>query len=92
MLVVCIGRILLVHHDTEMIKHAARVDRRSGLGTQLGAPHVAVPERGTVNGNLSALRGPFVGGILEARIEIDVFGDVPSAMNVVLIGTDLIGP
>lgn len=92
MLVVCIGRILLRHHHAKMIVHATRVDGGVSLGNQLGAPHVAVPERGVVDGDLRALRGTFVGGILEGRVEIDVCGDIFRAVDVVLIRADLVLP
>ena len=58
------GHVGATSLDAEVVVHSAAVDGCFGLRDQLGAPHVAVPFGGAVNGDLGALLGRRVAGIL----------------------------
>jgi len=78
--------------DAEVVVHGAAVDRRFGLRDQLGAPHVAVPFGGAVDGDLGALLGVCVAGVLVRGREVHVGCYGARAVDVVLVGADLVGP
>lgn len=50
--------------DAEVVVHGAAIDGCFGLRDQLCAPHVAVPLGGAVDGDLGALFGGRIAGIL----------------------------
>ena len=73
-----------------MVKHLSRGNRRLSLRNQLDPSHVlAVPKRSAVEGELGALLGDGVAGVLVRRRELDVFVDGAGAVDVVLVGADL---
>lgn len=84
------GRVGGAAHDAEMVVDLAAVDGRGGLRDQLGAAHgLAIPVSGAGEADLGALCGAAVGEVLEARAEVDVFGDGAGA---VLLGVrDVMG-
>ena len=75
-----------------MVVHGALVDGGLGLGDELGAPHVAVPFRGAVNGDLGTLLGVGVGWVLEVGRQVDVFLNRAGSVDVVLVVSDLVCP
>ena len=57
----------------EVVEDLALVDGGAGLGDQLGTEHgLAVPRRGLVVGDLDALLGACVGGVLVSGVHVDV--------------------
>jgi hypothetical protein len=58
------------------------------LRDQLRAPHVRVPERGGRDGELDALLGDIVGGILVAGRQVHVVGSCAGAVDIPLIRTN----
>lgn len=79
------------NHDGVMVVNVSRVDGGRGLRDQFGTSHrLAVPERSIVNGELGTLLGDGICGILVARAEVDVLGDLSASVNVVLVWSDLV--
>jgi len=79
--------------DGEMVVNVSLVDRGSGLWNQFGSAHVlAVPVCGLVNAHLGTLFGNGVGRVLVAWVEIYVFGDRATSVNIPLIWWDLVAP
>lgn len=88
-----VGGVLLLAHHGEVVVDGALVDGGGGLGDQLGAEHAAaVPLRGLVDGDLGALRGGRVGGVLEVGADVDVVGLLAGTVDVVLVGALLVRP
>ena len=82
-------RVRTLH--AEVVEHLALVDGGRRLGDQLRAAHrLAIPVRGAVDGELGALLGAGVGGILVGWVQVDVFRHCAGAVDVVLVGTDLV--
>ena len=70
----------------------AFVDGSRRLRDQLRPPHVTVSFRGAINGNLgTSLRGSIC-RVLVACGEVDVFCHRTAAVDVVMVGTGLVGP
>ena len=78
--------------DAEVVVDLSACDGGFGLRDELRAPHVAVPFGRVVDGDLDALLAAGIGGVLVGGREVDVFGHVAGAVDVVLVGTDLVGP
>lgn len=78
--------------DREMVVDLPLVDGGSRLGNKLCAPHVRVPFCGAVDSDLGALLASGVCGVLVAGREVDIFGDIAGAMDVVLVRADLVCP
>lgn len=77
----------------EVVKDFPTVDGGLGLGDQLYAAHVLpVPVRGRVQGELGSLPGDGVVGVLVVGREVDVLLHGGAAVDVVLIGSYLVGP
>lgn len=75
----------------EVVVHLALVDGSGGLGDQLGAKHsIIVPNGGLVKSNLDTLLRAAVGRVLVGGVQVDVVGDRASAVDVVLIRSDLV--
>lgn len=86
-------RIGPVAHHAEVVVDFALVDGRGGLRDQLDASHgLAIPVSGAVEGELGALLGDGVGGVLVGGGEGDVLVDGFGAVDVVLVGSDLVAP
>jgi hypothetical protein len=64
----------------------------SGLRDQLGSPHVGIPLRCVIDGDLDTLVGGRIGGVLVVSGEVDIVGYSSGAVDVVLVGPDLVGP
>ena len=80
-------------HHAEVVVDLAGVDGSRRLRDEFRAAHVlAVPVCRRVDGHLHALFRGRVGGVLVAWGEVDVFGHGAAAVDVVLIGGDLVGP
>lgn len=78
--------------EGEVVVQFPLVDGGGGLGDQLGAQHaLAVPLCGLVDGDLDALLGGCVGGVLEGRVQVHVFGDGARAVDVVLVAAYGVG-
>lgn len=78
--------------DGEVVVQFSLVDGGGGLGDQLGAQHaLAVPLCGLVDGDLDALLGGCVGGVLEGAVQVHVFGDGAWAVDVVLVAAYGVG-
>ena len=92
MLVRRTGDICAAPLDAEVVVHCAAVDRSLGLWNQLGAPHIAVPFRGAVDGDFGALFGVRVAGVLVGWGQVHVRGYRTRAVDVVLVGADLVRP
>jgi hypothetical protein len=78
--------------DREVVVYSALVYGFFRLGNELCSPHIRVPLRSVVNGDLGTLLRAGIGGILEAGREVDVFGDCSGAVDVVLVVSNLVGP
>ena len=77
----------------EVVVDFARIDGGAGLGNQLGAAHVlAVPVRGGIDADFDALLGGSVGRVLIGRGEVDIFCDRSAAVDIVLVGPNLVAP
>ena len=92
MLIRCTWRVRVGPLDREVVVHMAFVDGSRRLRDQLCPPHVAVPFRGAVNGNHGTLLEGSICRVLVARGEVDIFCHRTAAADVVLVGTDLVGP
>lgn len=80
---------------TEMVVSGTsdKVTRRGRLRDQLRALHsLAIPKGCVVNSNLHALGDRSIGRIRVGSIDIDVVSDVAGTVDVILVGTDLVGP
>lgn len=76
-----------------MIVHFALVDSLLGLGDEFDAPHVLpVPVRRVVERELGALAGARVVGVFVGFRQRNVLVDGAGAVDVVLVGPDLVGP
>jgi hypothetical protein len=75
-----------------VVVHSALVDGSFGLRNELSAPHVAVPFRSAVDGDLGTLLGVGVGRVLEVGREVDVFVGRARSVDVVLVVSDLVSP
>lgn len=84
--------VLVAAHHGEVVEDLALVDRGLGLRNQLRPPHVAVPLGRRVDGDLRALLRAGIDRVLEGGSEIDIGGDGAAAVDVVLVGADLIRP
>lgn len=84
---VCVGPL-----HAEVIVQRTGSQVCSGLRDQLGSPHVRIPLRCVIDGDLDTLVGGGIGGVLVARGEVDIVGYSSGAVNVVLVGPDLVGP
>jgi len=77
----------------EVVEDLALVDGSAGLRDQLGTEHgLAVPRRSLVVGDLDALLGAGVGGVLVRSIHVDIVFCGAGAMNVVLVRSLLVRP
>jgi hypothetical protein len=91
-LVVGGGFVCACRLDGEVVVQFSLVDGGGGLGDQLGAQHaLAVPLCGLVDGDLNALLGGRVGGVLEGAVQVHVFGDGAWAVDVVLVAAYGVG-
>lgn len=86
------GHICAPSLDTEVIVHRASVDTRLGLRNQLCAPHIRVPFRSAVDGDLGPLLGVRIARVLVRRRQVDVGGHGTRTVDIILIGTDLVRP
>lgn len=86
------GYILSAPLDAEVVVYRSAVDCGLGLRNQLCAPHIAVPFGGAVDGDLGALLGVGVAGVLVRGREVDVGCYGTGAVDVVLVWSHLIGP
>lgn len=91
MLKVGVGSIGILAAHGEMVKEPARSQVGPGLGDQLRPPHVGVPESSRVNGNLDAV-GVGIRWVLVGLANRDIAAGGTGAVNVVLVGTDLVTP
>ena len=91
MLIRCIWHIRAGPLDREVVVHMTFVDGSRRPRDQLHPPHVTVPFRGAVNGNLDLLGGSIC-RVLVACGEVDIFCHRTAAVDVVLVGTDSVGP
>lgn len=91
MLIRCTWHICAGPLDREVVVHMAFVDGSRRLRDQLHPPRVTVPFRGAVNGNLDTLLGGSIFRDLVACGEVDIFCHRTAAVDVVLVGTDLVG-
>lgn len=79
-------------HKREVVEHLALVHGGRGLRYELGAAHrLPVPVGRAVQGDLGALLGPVVGRVLVRGEEVDVGCYLGGAVDVVLVGPDLVG-
>lgn len=94
-LVLLVGarRVVRGAHHAEVVKDLALVDGGRRLRDQLGAAHrLAVPVGRVVERQARALDGGGVGRVLVVRGEVDVGGRRVGAVDVPLVGADLVGP
>jgi hypothetical protein len=75
-----------------VVVHLSAVDGGLGLRDELRAPHVAIPLRAAVDGDLGTLLAASICGVFVRRREVNVFGHVARAVDVVLVGSDLVCP
>jgi hypothetical protein len=76
-----------------VVEDLALVDGGAGLRDQLSTEHgLAVPRRGLVVGDLDALLGACVGGVLVRCVHVDVVLGATGAVDVPLVRTVLSGP
>lgn len=78
--------------DAEVVVYFSACDGGLGLGDELCAPHVAVPLCGVVDGDLDTLLAAGICGVLVRGREVDVFCYVAGAVDIVLVGADLVCP
>ena len=78
--------------DAEMVVHSTAVDSGFGLRNQLGAPHIRVPFGGAVDCDFGAMLGVCVAWVLVRGGEVDVGCYGSRAVDIVLVGTDLVCP
>lgn len=70
-LVCCAGDVCGGALDGEVVEYCALVDGGFGLRDELGAPHVAVPFCGIVDGDFSALLAASIAGVFVVGREVD---------------------
>jgi hypothetical protein len=92
MLIRCTWHIRAGPLDRKVVVHMAFVDGSRRLRDQLHPPHATVPFRGAVNGNLDTLLGGSICRVLVACGEVDIFCHRTATVDVLLVGTDLVGP
>lgn len=86
-------RVLIAPHDRKMVVHFPFVNRLVGLRDQFDASHVLpIPVCCVVERELGALPGDGVVGVFVGWGKGDVFVYGPGAVDVVLVGADLVGP
>jgi len=77
----------------EVVEDLALVDGGAGLRDQLGTEHgLAVPRRGLVVGDLDALLGACIGGVLGRGVHVDVVFRAAGAVDVPLVRPSLGAP
>lgn len=87
------GRVGPIAHHAKVVIDLALVDGRGRLRDQLDASHVlAVPVGGAIEREFGALLGHGVGGVLVGGRQGDVLVDGFGAVDVVLVGPDLVAP
>lgn len=86
-------RVDILAHQGEVIVNLAADDGSVGLRDELCPSHVlAVPVSRLVKGDLGTLLGPSICWVLVVGGQVDVVGHGRGAVDIVLIGPDLVSP
>jgi len=87
------GSIGVASGHTEMVVNLSCVYCSCSLREQLSATHgLAIPVRCRVDRHFNTLLGGRICGVLVRRREVDIFGDISRAMDIVLVWSDFSAP